>query len=87
MQDMVDNWNGKNPPSKRGGTPWDKIKEEEDDGISGVAIFFLLLAIFGPLGIMLKRHYFPKDEREKEQPEQTMTFPDPMALPDPQAFS
>jgi hypothetical protein len=76
---MIDNWNAERPPSQTG-----MQRNSSNDGTSaarGVIIFFLLVAIIGPIGIIIRRHYFSRDDRERKEPEHTVTFPDPMMLP------
>jgi hypothetical protein len=80
---MIDNWNAKRPPS---GMTWNS-SSDSNSTVSGVAIFFLIVAIIGPLGIIIRKHYFPRDDRERKEAEHTVTFPDPMLLPNPNAFS
>ena len=81
---MIDNWKTKRPPSKFG--PW--VAPDDTNPMYGVLVFFLFLAVAGPVLILFRKYVLKlRDEREIQDDDgddhesTTIMFQDPHALP------
>ncbi|CAJ1931660.1 unnamed protein product [Cylindrotheca closterium] len=80
LDEMIDNWKTKRPPSKYG--PW--VSSNDTNPMYGVLIFFCFLAISGPVLILFRKYVLRlRDEREiqDDDGEGEIMFQDPNALP------
>jgi len=80
LDEMIDNWKTKRPPSRFG--PW--VSSKDSNPMYGVLIFFLFLAVAGPVLILFRKFILTRDEREIQQhdgEESVIMFQDPNALP------
>ena len=82
LDEMIENWKTKRPPSRLGG-PW--VSSRDSSPLYGILIFVFLMAVVIPVIILFRKYTLCRsDEREIQAfdgDEAEIMFADPHALP------